>query len=101
MVIFWLLLHFVPVSLQVGPASKELSSDDDLTKALAKTKEVIVVANLEDAVEMGDPRALQQLCARHPYQADALLRLAGYLELAGQLEAASEHAERSASARAR
>ena len=32
--------------------------------------------------------------ARHPYQADALLRLAGYLELAGQLEAASEHAER-------
>jgi len=37
---------------QVGPASKELSSDDDLTKALAKTKEVIVVANLEDAAEM-------------------------------------------------
>jgi len=37
---------------QVGPASKELSSDDDLTKALAKTKEVIVVANLEDSTEM-------------------------------------------------
>jgi len=37
---------------QVGPASKELSSDEDLTKALGKTKEVIVVANLEDATEM-------------------------------------------------
>jgi len=37
---------------QVGPASKELSTDDDLTKTLGKTKEVIVVANLEDASEM-------------------------------------------------
>jgi len=37
---------------QVGPASKELSSDADLTASLGKAKEVIVVANLEDASEM-------------------------------------------------
>ena len=37
---------------QVGPASKELASDQDLTNLLTKTKEVVVVANLEDTAEM-------------------------------------------------
>jgi len=37
---------------QVGPASKEMASDADLTAALAKAKEVLVVANLEDAADM-------------------------------------------------
>jgi hypothetical protein len=50
--------------------------------------------DLEEAVDIGDPRALQHICAEHPYQADALLRLSDYLALAGQLEAAREHAER-------
>jgi len=37
---------------QVGPASKELTTDADLTALLAKTKEVVVVANLEDSAKM-------------------------------------------------
>ena len=51
-------------------------------------------SELEDAVELGDPRALQGLLAEHPYQVEGLLRLSEYLMLAGQLELSSEHNER-------
>lgn len=50
--------------------------------------------DLEDAVEVGDPRALQAIVQSAPYHAEANLRLGEYLALTGQLEAASEHAER-------
>merc|ERR1712038_1579821 len=37
---------------QVGPASKEVKSDEELTKVLDKAKEVVVVACLEDSSDM-------------------------------------------------
>jgi len=37
---------------QVGPASKEVSSDEELTKVLDSAKEVVVVACLEDSSEL-------------------------------------------------
>ena len=49
---------------------------------------------LDDAVESGDPNALQHVTARHPFQVDGLLRLSEYYALAGQLELSAEHVER-------
>merc|ERR1712038_9806 len=37
---------------QVGPASKEVGSDEELTKVLDKAKEVVVVGCLEDSADM-------------------------------------------------
>ena len=49
---------------------------------------------LTEIVEMGDPRALQEFVAAHPWQVDGLLRLSDYLAMIGQHELAAEHSER-------
>jgi hypothetical protein len=50
--------------------------------------------DLDEAVEVGDPRALQAIVQYHPYQVEALLRLSDYCALAGQREQSTELCER-------
>ena len=68
------IIHDVMLSLYEKPCDGEapVYALTDLQGVMLP--KATVGADLEEAVDLGDPRAIQEIVARHPWQVDALLR---------------------------